>query len=58
MLIKGIIGIVVGVIAGGIMGYVGKCSSGVCPLTSNPLSGAIFGAILGLIIAISLGTKS
>jgi hypothetical protein len=57
MIIKAIIGIVVGGIVGGIMGYVGKCSHGACPLMGHPFTGAIFGAILGLIIALSVETK-
>ncbi|MFZ5987335.1 MAG: DUF6132 family protein [Bacillota bacterium] len=46
-----ILGIIIGAAIGGIIGYFGKCSTGTCPLTSNPYSGAIYGAVLGLIIA-------
>ena len=42
-------GILVGAMLGALMGYVGKCSSGVCPLTSTPLRGAMYGAILGFL---------
>ena len=42
-------GIVVGAMLGALMGYFGKCTSGVCPLTSTPLRGAIYGAILGFL---------
>ncbi len=48
-----ILGVVLGVAVGGIMGYFGKCSSGACPLTANPIRGAIFGGILGLLFAFS-----
>jgi thioredoxin 1 len=34
---------------GAVLGYVGKCSSGTCPLTVNPYRGAIYGAIVGIL---------
>ena len=43
-------------IGGGIgaaMGYFGQCSSGACPLTSTWWRGALYGAILGGLIAFS-----
>ncbi|MCB1157349.1 MAG: YtxH domain-containing protein [Leptospiraceae bacterium] len=44
---------------GGILGMVGGyayyriigCSSGACPLTSNPWTSSIYGAVLGLLIS-------
>ncbi len=29
------------------IGYFGKCASGVCPLTSNPIISTIIGALMG-----------
>jgi hypothetical protein len=42
-----------GSLAGGLLGYFGQCSSGACPLTATWWRGAIFGAIFGLILALS-----
>ncbi len=50
---KFIIFILAGVLIGGIMGYVGKCTSGACPFTANPFRGAGFGALLGLLFAVA-----
>ena len=52
MLSRVIIGLVIGGAIGGLLGYFGKCSSGTCPLTSNPYSGALYGAILGLLFSL------
>ncbi len=47
--------IALGVLIGGVMGfavgYFGKCASGVCPLTSNPLISTVLGAIIGAMLA-------
>ena len=34
---------------GAALGYVGKCSSGTCPLTANWWRGALYGAVLGFL---------
>ena len=47
---KIILGVVIGGTIGFAVGYFGRCASGVCPLTSNPVVSAIFGALLGLVI--------
>jgi hypothetical protein len=49
---KIILGTLIGALIGFGIGYFGKCTSGVCPLTSNPFISTIIGAILGLIITI------
>jgi hypothetical protein len=46
-----IIGVLVGGSIGFLVGYVGKCSSGACPLTGNPIISTIIGALLGALIA-------
>ena len=52
--------IVIGVIAGGAIGaavgWMGQCTTGACPLTSNPLRGGIWGALLGAMIATTVAT--
>jgi hypothetical protein len=50
LILKVIIGATLGAAGGGAIGYLGKCKSGMCPLTSNPYMGAIWGAVLGALI--------
>ena len=50
--------IVIGLVVGGVLGFayyklVG-CSSGACPLTSNPFISTIYGSVLGALLASSL----
>ena len=52
MLKKIILSIIIGAAIGSVMGYFGKCSSGTCPLTSNPYRGALYGAVLGVLFAL------
>ncbi|MDX1701675.1 MAG: DUF6132 family protein [Melioribacteraceae bacterium] len=44
------------VVAGGLLGfayyYFIGCNSGSCPITSNPYISTIYGAVIGLILAI------
>lgn len=52
-----IIKLVIGAMVGGALGFgyykfVG-CSSGACPLTSHPVVSSIYGAVLGALIAAS-----
>lgn len=51
MWLRIIIGMSIGAVLGGLMGYFGKCVSGTCPLTSTPLRGMLYGAFLGLLIS-------
>jgi thioredoxin len=50
MIAKILLGVVVGGLIGGVLGYFGKCSSGRCPLTANPYRGAIYGAVMGALL--------
>jgi hypothetical protein len=36
---------------GALLGYFGQCTSGTCPLTSTWWRGALYGAVLGLLLA-------
>ncbi len=54
ILMRIIIGGGIGLLAGAALGYFGKCTSGACPLTANPLRGSIVGAILGILLAVTL----
>jgi hypothetical protein len=52
-----ILKIVIGAVVGGGLGFayykfIG-CSSGACPLTSHPVISSIYGAVLGALIATS-----
>ena len=52
-----ILRIILGILGGGGLGFayykfVG-CSSGTCPLTSNPVISTIYGAVLGVLLATS-----
>jgi thiol peroxidase len=49
-----VLGLVIGAVAGGLLGYWAKCRSGTCPLTATPLRGVLFGAVLGGLIALSV----
>jgi hypothetical protein len=44
------LGITIGALIGFGIGYLGKCASGMCPLTSNPYISAVIGAVVGLLI--------
>jgi hypothetical protein len=47
----------IGVVLGGGLGFAGYkfvgCSTGTCPLTSNPILSTIYGAVLGALMAAS-----
>ena len=49
---KMVIGIIAGAAIGFGLGYFGKCSSGACPLTSNPIVSALIGALAGAMLTI------
>jgi len=49
---KMLLGLMIGGIIGFGIGYFGKCTSGACPLTSNPIVSTIIGALIGMIISI------
>ena len=53
-MLRYILSILIGGIIGGVIGYFGKCTTGTCPLTSNPINGAIYGMIMGLLVAMSI----
>ena len=49
------LGIVIGGGIGFAVGYFGKCASGMCPLTSDPVISALIGALIGAML--TLGKK-
>lgn len=38
---------------GALVGYFGQCTSGTCPLTSTWWRGALYGGVIGLLLAFS-----
>jgi thioredoxin 1 len=53
-IVRLLFGVLIGSAVGAVLGHFGKCSSGSCPLTANPLRGAIYGAVVGLLFALVL----
>jgi len=47
---KMILGVIIGGAIGFGIGYFGKCASGTCPLTSNPIISTIIGAVIGFML--------
>lgn len=45
------LGVVIGGAIGFGVGYFGRCISGACPLTSNPVTSTIIGALIGAMIS-------
>ena len=45
--------ILAGAAFGAALGYFGQCTSGTCPLTSTWWRGALYGGMLGLLIALN-----
>lgn len=54
MILKAILGFTIGGGAGALMGYFGQCTSGACPLTATPYRGAAYGAVMGVLFALSM----
>jgi len=57
MFIQLLAGLLIGGGLGAAMGYFGKCTTGACPLTANPLRGGMIGAMLGGLLAFSAGSS-
>jgi hypothetical protein len=51
MIIRLLLGVLIGGAFGIVLGYLGKCSSGTCPLTATPFRGAIYGTVVGGLLA-------
>jgi len=52
------IGAAIGLLAGAALGQIMKARGGTCPLTCNPIGGAVFGAIFGAVLATSFGASA
>jgi hypothetical protein len=53
-----ILPILIGAAIGAALGYFGQCTSGTCPLTATWWRGALFGALLGVLVAWPSSTLS
>ena len=49
----GFVYMVIGGLLGAGLGYFGKCTTGACPLTANPFRGALYGMVMGALLALS-----
>ena len=49
---KIMLGAIIGAVGGFAIGYFGKCTSGTCPLTSNPIISTIIGLAIGVMLTI------
>ena len=54
-IVKITLGLGLGGALGALLGYLGSCTSGACPLTATPWRGTFFGALTGLVMACALG---
>jgi len=54
IMIQLVLGLVIGGALGALLGHFGKCSTGTCPLTANPLRGAIYGMIMGAVFSLTV----
>jgi len=51
MTLRLVISIPAGAGIGAAAGHFGKCASGTCPLTANAIPGAVWGGLIGLLLA-------
>jgi len=49
---KVILGAMIGAAVGYAVGYFGRCASGTCPLTGNPVVSAMIGAMIGAMVTL------
>ena len=58
MLVQAVAFTAIGVGLGALLGKTNSCVDGSCPLTANPKRGAIWGGLLGLMVALSMGAST
>jgi hypothetical protein len=54
MMLRLILGLVIGGGLGALLGSTRSCRDGGCPLTANPWRGAVWGGFMGLAFALTL----
>lgn len=45
--------VVIGAALGALLGYFGSCGTGACPLTATWWRGALYGGMMGLVLALT-----
>lgn len=55
MVLRFLLPLAIGATLGALLGRTNACVDGSCPLTANPLRGALWGAFLGLLFALNMG---
>lgn len=48
-----LLGLLIGAGIGAALGYFGQCTSGTCPLTSTWWRGALYGGLMGVLVALT-----
>ena len=56
-MIYSIAGILIGAIAGGVFGYIGRCAGGTCPIACTPWGGILVGALIGFLVVSGIQQK-
>ncbi len=51
--IRFVLPVLLGITAGALLGYTRSCETGGCPLTATPWRGAVYGGVIGLLVALS-----
>lgn len=51
--LRSVLIVLAGAAIGAALGYFGQCTSGTCPLTSTWWRGALYGSVLGLVMAVT-----
>ena len=54
MITRLLIGVAIGALIGALLGSTRSCAGGGCPLTATPGRGAVWGGLLGLMLAFSV----
>lgn len=57
-MVRFLLPLLIGAGLGAALGYFGQCTSGTCPLTSTWWRGALYGGLLGLLVAASASTST
>jgi len=50
MFLRYISGFIIGSLLGGLIGYLAKCASGTCPITSNTYITVLIGGMMGIML--------
>jgi len=58
VILKLLMGGVIGAVLGTGVGYLGKGSGGTCPLTCNPVGGLLIGALIGAVLLVSTAVSA